>query len=74
VRLGHYFFDYTKSVLINGQFIQIIVYFFEDEVWLVLLEDSTLEQFLDHVRALLIHRKLENLAGEGLPDHVPFFW
>jgi hypothetical protein len=73
VRLGHYFFDDTQSVLINGQFIQVLVYFFEDEVWLVLLEDAALEQLLDHVGALLVHRQLEDLAGEGLPYHVPFF-
>ena len=42
-------------MLIDGQFIQILVYFFEDEVWLVLLEDSTLEELLDYMGALLVH-------------------
>ena len=61
-------------MLIDGQFIQILVYFFEDEVWLVLLEDSTLEELLDYVCSLLVHRKLKHFSSQSLPDHITFFW
>ena len=55
-RLCYDLFDNAKAMLIDCEISKMLINFFENEVWLILLKNAALEKFLHHVSALLVHR------------------
>ena len=59
---SHDDFDHAEAVAVGAELVEVVKYLFENEVLHVDCEAFTLENLPDHVRSLIIFRKLKDFA------------